>query len=305
MKTYTDLEADQLIDMVTGEFNCSYCGAVVEEDMSVLPKADSRMVLAKFNDQIAPLYLLLKEVEDIILPNDILEPEVMDSPHMKSDITATHSAIGGAARGQINPKNIEYDTEMLAGNRFSVKIEANANESIASSEQARIQESVQEESARVKKEQPAWLKGSTVFDDNSSAVIIKKEKENTSINFSSQVAEDSVGSSKEILDVLLLHEKAQESSKSALSFLNTNAYGMDESPDNFEPASIPNAEDGEDEIMDSDEDEEEGARSTVRVDMQDIPLIDITDEHIEKMSPAEKQYYIKLTQEMYSHMYEI
>lgn len=306
-KTYTDLEADQLFDMKSGEFRCGFCGEFVEEDMSVLPKADSRLVMAKFNEQIEPLYLLLKQVEDIILPNDILEPEPMDSSHIKSDVNATHSVIGGSGRGQINPKNVQYDSELLSGNSFSVKIEANANESIAGSEKERMQESVQEEGARAKKEQPAWLKGSTVFDDSSAAVVIKKEKENTAINFSTQVAEDSIGSSKEILDTLLLHEKAQESSKSALSFLHTNSYGLEESSDNFEGAatSLANGEEGEDEMMDTDEEEEDGNRPLVRVDGQDIALGEVTDEQIDKMSASEKEYYIKLTQEVYSHMYEI
>ncbi|RWS19109.1 general transcription factor IIE subunit 1-like protein, partial [Leptotrombidium deliense] len=31
-KTFTDLEADQLCDLTTYEFRCSYCGELVEED---------------------------------------------------------------------------------------------------------------------------------------------------------------------------------------------------------------------------------------------------------------------------------
>ena len=77
-KTYTDLEADQLYDLTTGELRCHFCGDILEEESSALLQADSRLVLAKFNEQIEPLYLLLKEVEDLKLPAELLEPEPLD-----------------------------------------------------------------------------------------------------------------------------------------------------------------------------------------------------------------------------------
>lgn len=77
-KTFTDLEADQLCDMVTGEFHCTFCGSPVEEDTSAMPKKDSRLLLAKFNEQLQPLYDLLREVEDIKLSPECLEPEPTD-----------------------------------------------------------------------------------------------------------------------------------------------------------------------------------------------------------------------------------
>nr|NVI79033.1 transcription factor IIEalpha [Cucujiformia] len=67
LKTFTDLEADQLFDFMTSEFRCTYCREVVEEDLSALPKKDSRLLLAKFNEQLEPLYILLREVEGIKL----------------------------------------------------------------------------------------------------------------------------------------------------------------------------------------------------------------------------------------------
>lgn len=46
--------------------------------MSALPKKDSRLLLAKFNEQLQPLYDLLREVEDIKLSPECLEPEPTD-----------------------------------------------------------------------------------------------------------------------------------------------------------------------------------------------------------------------------------
>lgn len=64
--------------MRTGEFRCTYCREIVEEDQSALPKKDSRLLLAKFNEQLEPLYILLREVEGIKLAPEILEPEPVD-----------------------------------------------------------------------------------------------------------------------------------------------------------------------------------------------------------------------------------
>lgn len=78
LKTFTDLEADQLFDFMTSEFRCTYCREVVEEDQSAMPKKDSRLLLAKFNEQLEPLYILLREVEGIKLAPEVLEPEPVD-----------------------------------------------------------------------------------------------------------------------------------------------------------------------------------------------------------------------------------
>lgn len=67
LKTFTDLEADQLFDFSTGEFRCTYCREIVEEDQSAMPKKDSRLLLAKFNEQLDPLFVLLREVSIIWL----------------------------------------------------------------------------------------------------------------------------------------------------------------------------------------------------------------------------------------------
>lgn len=44
---------------------CTFCGASVEEDEAAMPKKDSRLLLAKFNEQMEKLYDLLRIVEDI------------------------------------------------------------------------------------------------------------------------------------------------------------------------------------------------------------------------------------------------
>ena len=58
-------QADQLFDPMSGEFRCTFCGNSVEEDEAAMPKKDSRLLLAKFNDQMEKLYDLLRNVEDV------------------------------------------------------------------------------------------------------------------------------------------------------------------------------------------------------------------------------------------------
>lgn len=78
LKTFTDLEADQLYNPVTESFQCTYCAHPVEEDDSAIPKHDTRLMLARFNEQMEPLYKLLREVENIKLAPELLEPEPID-----------------------------------------------------------------------------------------------------------------------------------------------------------------------------------------------------------------------------------
>lgn len=64
-KTFTDLEIGQIYDPSRSQFRCSYCDGIVDEDPNVRPKADSRLVMANFNEQMEPIYGLLQETESI------------------------------------------------------------------------------------------------------------------------------------------------------------------------------------------------------------------------------------------------
>lgn len=64
-KTFTDLEIGQIYDPNRDQCRCSYCDGIVDEDPNVRPKADSRLVMANFNQQMEPIYALLQETENI------------------------------------------------------------------------------------------------------------------------------------------------------------------------------------------------------------------------------------------------
>lgn len=66
-----------------GTFRCTFCHTEVEEDESAMPKKDARTLLARFNEQIEPIYALLRETEDVNLAYEILEPEPTEIPALK------------------------------------------------------------------------------------------------------------------------------------------------------------------------------------------------------------------------------
>ena len=73
------------MDMVSGCLRCTYCNAELVEEQTAggsgsldSSQNDSRSVMARFNDTIEPIYALLRNVEDIRLSSDILEPEPAD-----------------------------------------------------------------------------------------------------------------------------------------------------------------------------------------------------------------------------------
>lgn len=55
------------------------------------------------------------------------------------------------------------------------------------------------------------------------------------------------------------------------------------------------------EIMDSDEDE---SVPMVQVGHRSIPITDINDQIISEMTPSEKELYIQIYQDHYSHIYD-
>lgn len=48
-----------------------------------MPKKDARTLVARFNEQIEPIYVLLRETENINLSHDLLEPEPSEIPALK------------------------------------------------------------------------------------------------------------------------------------------------------------------------------------------------------------------------------
>lgn len=278
-KTFTDLEADQLYDVTTQEFRCSYCGEIVEEDPDVLPKPDSRLLIAKFNEQMEPLYILLKEVEDIKIPSDLLEPE----PTEVNGSVSIANIDNFEGKWKVKDKS-QFDSAMMKEATVKVEKDGETSEEV------------------VKKEQPPWLAEITVY-PSMSEVSIKKPDDR--LNNHEPSPKNDVGFSKEVFETLLVHEKHDHASENALAGIlptqnhtSSNDWGNDHHSNTIREDDVTMNDD------EDDDEDEEATQPLVRIGGKLISLHEVDDETILAMNQAEKDEYIRLTQEFYAHMYE-
>ncbi|XP_072375399.1 general transcription factor IIE subunit 1 [Diabrotica undecimpunctata] len=273
LKTFTDLEADQLFDFTTGEFHCTYCREVVEEDSSALPKKDSRLLLAKFNEQLDPLYILLREVEGIKLAPEVLEPEPVDISTIRGLDKKTNAP----------PTGQEWSGEATRRGGFAV-------------EETRVDITIGEESNATanRKEQPIWMTESTVITNMDS------QESNKVSDSLGDITEATAGGTNakndDIMSVLLAHEKRPTNTTvNAVKGLNN------ESESSSDEMNDVHDEMQDVETMDSD-DEDNDDVPTVTVGNKTYPITEINDTIIAEMSQSEKEIYVQVFQDYYSHM---
>lgn len=223
-KTFTDLEADQLFDPSCLEFRCTYCGSLVEEDASALPQKDSRLMLAKFNEQMQQYYELLRAAEDIKLAPECLEPEPIDI----ATIRGTNKALN---RATANNGSEPWSGEATRNQGFAVD-EARVDVTIGDANPI--------EAAKTK-ERPIWMTEST---------ILSSENANDASDSLQQAAQSSSHpaargrkENEDIMSVLLQHEKQPgkaNANEAAIRSLATSANNSDSSDD--DEAEIENAQ---------------------------------------------------------------
>ncbi|PBC28584.1 general transcription factor IIE subunit 1 isoform X1 [Apis cerana] len=286
LKTFTDLEADQLFDMTTGEFRCTYCREVVEEDQSALPKKDSRLLLAKFNEQLEPLYILLREVEGIKLAPEILEPEPVDINTIKGIDTRKPSSL--RAPGE------QWSGEATRSSGFMVE-DTRVDVTIGD-------DSIDDSVTNRRKERPIWMMESTVINTDS-----QPDGVNTQENILDKAAATATNTTstnnkqgEDIMSVLLAHEK-KGGTNSAAAIKSVLPQESSDSSDNEEITEMQAIDTGEVETMDS---EDEDLVPTVTVAGKTVAIADVNDALIAEMTPVEKEAYIQAYQEYYSHMYD-
>lgn len=188
-KTFTDLEADQLFDPLTQEFRCTYCSCVAEEDVSALPHKDSRLMLARFNDQMQSFFELLKSAENIKLSPECLEPEPVDIETIRGMNKRTDN------------RNANNGNEAWSG-------EATRNQGFAP-EETRVDVTIGDavtESVKTK-ERPIWMTESTIVAtenaNDTSDTALQQAAQSSSQVIASRGRKDN----EDIMSVLLQHER--------------------------------------------------------------------------------------------------
>uniref|UniRef100_A0A0N5ANH9 HTH TFE/IIEalpha-type domain-containing protein n=1 Tax=Syphacia muris TaxID=451379 RepID=A0A0N5ANH9_9BILA len=71
---YDAMEMDKIFDPVTQELRCWRCQHIVEPDETAGPTEETRSSLARFNEQMAPLYSMIQGLDGIRLAQHLLEP---------------------------------------------------------------------------------------------------------------------------------------------------------------------------------------------------------------------------------------
>ncbi|XP_076857568.1 general transcription factor IIE subunit 1 [Brachyhypopomus gauderio] len=310
--TFTDLEANQLFDPMTGTFRCTFCQTEVEEDESAVPKKDARTLVARFNEQIEPIYVLLRETEDVNLSHDLLEPEPAEILSLQqSRERATASA------GQTGPRlEVWSKKEPSYADLYKQNV-------VISMEDQELQQ-VQAAEAKAQKERPKWMTESTVEGAYSETDALKNPGEDSMMTREGMagrgLAQDE---NEEVMRALLIHEKRSGGgtaggalSKSALPAANASDSESDTSESEEDSPAQPSAhvatatlrlgrQEEEDEEEEDEEFEEVGDDPVVMVGGRSFSyrVVSQRPELVEQMSAQEKEAYIEMGQTLFQDMF--
>lgn len=275
-KTFTDLEVNELFDMMSGTFRCTFCNNEVEEDADASSVQDSRTLLAKFNEQIQPVYDLLQKCDDIKLAPELLEPEPTDLSKIHNRSHTSKSS------------NMERDVWSGDKNRttnYNLGTDSTVTISMGAENDGKKQEAA--------KEVPVWMSQSTVEggQEDSRSSYVNEDSRPTHMEAANRTAV-----SNEIETLLIIHEKKGGAPTGPIPGQRNESSSSD-SEDETPKYSAPSQNTVEE--MESEEEE-----TMVSVAGKMVPLNEVTDEMVSKMSPEEKEEYIRLGQELYQNMYE-
>lgn len=310
--TFTDLEANQLFDPMTGTFHCTFCQTEVEEDESVCP--DARTLVARFNEQIEPIYALLRETEDINLSRELLEPEPTEIPALKQSRERAAAAAGNSASGQYR--------EAWSNKTSSYADMYTQNVVISMDEQDDQQK--QPNDSKAPKERPVWMTQSTVQGAYSEPDVLKNRGDIVPEGLDGAAGHGiKADENEEVMRALLIHEKrgvagagggvggAGAAAARGLASTTANASDSesdtsesdDDSPSGPPPATAAQHRAVEEE--DDDEFEEVGDEPMVMVGGRSFSYREVSQrpELVEQMSTQEKEAYIEMGRNLFQDMY--
>ncbi|NXR07291.1 T2EA factor, partial [Semnornis frantzii] len=286
--TYTDLEVNQLFDVFTETFRCTYCNTEVEEDASALPKRDARTLLAKFNEQMEPIFVLLREIEDTVLPYDLLEPQPTEIP----ELTESFDQVGSSMPESCSQLEKLATGSSSFGNMYTQNLVIDVQDS----------EPKKKRKEKATKDQPVWMSQSTI-----EGATTASNSSITGVNTSEESVKETL-TGHEIIKTLLMQEFKSSSSPDQAPVVKSKLS---------EPGSDTN--ESEEEAMHSRRAEMETASSTFdREKEQEMldPILMVggqphsygevceNPELVSLMTNEEKEAYIEVGQEMFQSVFE-
>ncbi|NXC05779.1 T2EA factor, partial [Orthonyx spaldingii] len=289
--TYTDLEVNQLFDAFTETFHCTYCNTEVEEDGSAFPKHDARTLLAKFNEQIEPVFVLLHQAENIVLPYDLLEPQPTEIPILSESFDPK---VGSSVLESCSHPEKWAHRSSTFGLTYTQNLTID------------VQDSKHKKKTREKasERQPIWLSQSTVegaatATDNSVGVSVSEETEES--------VEKTV-TDNEIIKTLLIYESKSSSSTDQAPVDKSKLHGSHSGNSEFEEDVKHSREAGMKVAGSSFEEEEEqetlGPLLMVAGQPYSYREVSENPELVSLMTNEERNAYIKVGQEMFQSVFE-
>ncbi|NXB82613.1 T2EA factor, partial [Donacobius atricapilla] len=292
--TYTDLEVNQLFDAFTGTFHCTYCNTEVEEDGSAFPKHDARTLLAKFNEQIEPVFVLLRETEDIVLPYDLLEPQPTEIPELSESFD---QKLGSSALESCSHPEKGAHRSSAFGLTYTQNLTID------------IQDSKHKKKRREKatEKQPIWLsqstvEGTTTLTNNSIGKFRVNASGETEENVKETVTDN------EVMKTLLIYESKSSSSTDQAPVVKSKLHGSSSDNSEFEEDAKHSRRAGM-KIAGSNfeqEEEQETLGPILMVAGQPCSYGEVSEnpELVSLMTKEERDAYIKVGQEMLQSLFE-
>ncbi|NXO55643.1 T2EA factor, partial [Aramus guarauna] len=289
--TYTDLEVNQLFDVFTETFRCTYCNTEVEEDDSALPKRDARTLLAKFNEQIEPIFVLLRETEDIVLPYDLLEPQPTEIPELSESFD---QKMGSSVLESCNRPEKWANRSSSFGNMYTQNFVINVQDF----------ETKKKTREKTTKEQPIWMsqstvEGATTATNNSVGVNASEETEES--------VKETV-TDNEIIKTLLIHESKSSSVTDQAPIVKNKLpeSGSDtsESEEDAEHSKRTGMKVAGNNFEQEEEQEAQGPILMVAGQPRSYGEVSENPELVSLMTSEEREAYIKVGQAMFQSVFE-
>ncbi|NXF59707.1 T2EA factor, partial [Ciccaba nigrolineata] len=285
--TYTDLEVNQLFDVFTETFRCTYCNTEVEEDASVLPKRDARTLLAKFNEQMEPIFVLLRETEDTVLPYDLLEPEPTEIPELSESFD---QKVGSSVLESRSRPEKWADRSTSFGNIYTQNLVIDMQDS----------QTKQKTREKATKQQPIWMSQSTV--EGATAT-----NNSTGVNASEESVKGT-NTDNDIIKTLLIHESKSLSSTDQASLVKSKLpeSGSDtsESEEDAKRSGKAGMKVAGSNFKQEEEQETQGPILIVAGQPHSYDEVSENPELVSLMTNEEREAYIKVGQEIFQSVFE-
>ncbi|KJH47613.1 TFIIE alpha subunit [Dictyocaulus viviparus] len=255
---YEDMDIDRIFDPQTGTLKCWRCQGDVTQDITGGPTQVTRTLLARFNEQMLPLFAAIRELAGIQLAPHLLEPDINqyladeDKAAEPQQQLLDFSSVAGGPRAQLGGTAHSYSSgpSIKYANADQITVDLNSDVNSKPVEEAKVV--------------PTWLQDDAIGDNERDIIA-------------------------ETLDVD--NEVLPHASSSVSLSLMAELENVQEPPEKRARSNEQDNNNSEEENEDEDEEE------MVSVSGKMIPLSEVTSEMVAQMTDKERDRYAAIMQE--------